>query len=186
MKLTDLHKTLDSWDRRNRRVFTIGDLRTMFPEGSDDAFHVRLRKLAAEKDSVIGRAARGVYFYSLTRNPVANLIEEVARALRRGHHTYVSLESALSEHGLISQIPVGRLTLMTTGRSGEFETPWGVIEFTHTDRNPKDFVDDLQDVGRPLRIAGPGRAITDLRRVGRNTHLICLEADEEALDAPFC
>ncbi|MDV7106381.1 hypothetical protein R3X26_18525 [Vibrio sp. TH_r3] len=31
----------------------------------------------------------------------------------------------LSDFGVISQIPVDRLTVMTTGRSGEFKTPLG-------------------------------------------------------------
>ncbi len=34
-----------------------------------------------------------------------------------GEYNYVSLESMLSEYGLISQIPIDRLTVMTTGRN---------------------------------------------------------------------
>ncbi len=41
------------------------------------------------------------------------------------------LESALSEYGVISQIPIDRLTIMTTGRKGHYKTPYGTIEFTH-------------------------------------------------------
>ena len=33
-------------------------------------------------------------------------VEHVAIALRRGHYSYVSLESALSEYGAISQVPL--------------------------------------------------------------------------------
>lgn len=39
----------------------------------------------------------------------------------RGEYNYISLESALSEYGIISQIPIDRLTIMTTGRKGEYK-----------------------------------------------------------------
>ena len=54
--------------------------------------------------------------------------------MRRGEYSYISLETMLSEYGAISQVPIDRLTVMTTGRKGEYETPFGVIEFTHTKR----------------------------------------------------
>lgn len=45
-------------------------------------------------------------------------IEHIAKALRPEKYNYVSLESILSEYGVISQIPMDRLTVMTTGREG--------------------------------------------------------------------
>jgi len=81
-------------------------------------------------------------------------MEHIAKALRRGEYNYVSLESILSEYGLISQIPMDRLTVMTTDRSGIYKTPYGVIELTHTKRPVADLLDSMQKVeGRPLRIA---------------------------------
>tara|TARA_R110000850_G_C9742530_1_gene444527 strand:- start:54 stop:614 length:561 start_codon:yes stop_codon:yes gene_type:complete len=186
MKLTDLHNTLEKWDRKDRRVYNIADLRKMFPGGSYDAFLVQLRKIAQSDDPVIKRAARGVYVYNRTSRPKTHLVEEIAKTIRRGSHNYVSLECALSEHGWISQIPVGRLTIMTTGRSAEFCTPWGDIEFTHTHQPWNEFFDDLQDVGRPLKIASPQRALRDLKRVGRNLQLVSPEIEQESFDAEFC
>jgi len=92
--------------------------------------------------------------------------------LRRGDYSYVSLESALSEYGAISQIPIDRLTVMTTGRKGEYKTPYGTIEFTHTKRNLQNILQSMRDVGRPLRLANPMAAWRDLKRTGRNTHLV--------------
>lgn len=40
----------------------------------------------------------------------------------------------VSESGAISLIPLDRLTVMMSGRKGHYETPYGVIEFTHTKR----------------------------------------------------
>jgi len=113
-----------------------------------------------------------VYVYVLAGDAEPRLIEQIAVALRRGYYSYTSLESALSEYGAISQIPVDRLTVMTTGRKGVYRTRWGTIEFTHTKRSPADILDHTCDVGRPLRMATPQAAWRDLKRVGRNTHLV--------------
>lgn len=89
------------------------------------------------------------------------------------------MESILSEYGVISQIPVSRLTVMTTGRSGVHKTPYGTIEFTHTKRPIPELLERTMEAkGRPLRIATKRAAVRDLVRVGRNVNLI----DQEALD----
>lgn len=184
MRRTDFLRVMDDWDRRGRRVFTLPDLRRLFPEDNRFAFRNGIARLASEEDTLLKRAVKGVFVYTGTRKSWANIQEEVARALRRGHHTYVSLESALSEHGRISQIPISRLTLMTTGRPGTFETPWGVIEFSHTRRRVAEFMPAVADVGRPLPLASEALALDDLRRVGRNLHMVLPEPEEEP-DAAF-
>ena len=72
----------------------------------------------------------------LSRLSKRYLIEKVAVCLRCGEYGYVSLESALAEYGAILQIPMSRITVMTTGRSAEIGMPYGVIEFTRTARSP--------------------------------------------------
>ncbi|MCJ8272078.1 MAG: hypothetical protein MJK04_22115, partial [Psychrosphaera sp.] len=109
----------------------------------------------------------------------SHTIERVAVALRRGEYNYVSLESALSEYGVISQIPNDRITIMTTGRKGTYDTPWGTLEFTHTKRSVSDIVDNIHTVERPLRMASVQAAWRDLKRVGRNTHLVDMEILEQ-------
>lgn len=142
--------------------------------------------MAQQEDPVIKRAARGVYVYNWSRRPQTDLPEEIAKTIRRGHYNYVSRESALSEHGWISQIPVKQLTVMTTGRSAEFKTPWGIIEFTHTKLPWTEFVDDLRDVGRPLKIATPERALRDLKSSGRNLSLVRPQIEEDLPDVELC
>ena len=65
----------------------------------------------------------------------------------------------------------------SAGRKGEVTTSFSTIEFTHTARPVHGILDDIHDVGRPLRLAGKHKACRDLRRVERNTELI----DEEML-----
>lgn len=62
---------------------------------------------------------------------------------------------------------------MTTGRSGEFITDYGTIEFTHTSRRINLVEHDVyfdNEVG--MFRANKERAIADLKRVGRNTDMI--------------
>jgi hypothetical protein len=62
---------------------------------------------------------------------------------------------------------------MTTGRSGIYKTPYGVIEFVHTKRSVADLLNSMRKIDkRPLRIATKDAAIRDLKRVGRNVHLL--------------
>ena len=65
---------------------------------------------------------------------------------------------------------------MTTGVKGTYKTDYGVIEFTHTKRSIKDILNQVIRTDRPLRIASKVAALRDLKRVGRNTHLIDMEA----------
>ena len=163
-------KVLTEWDEAGRYVFTLRDLVKLFPGDSPKTLQAALNRLV--RDGLLQRACRGVYVYPLARSRDSHTVERIAVALRRGEYNYISLESALSEYGAISQIPVDRLTVMTTGRKGVYRTPWGTIEFTHTRRPIPDILDSLHDVGRPLRLATPVAAWRDLKRVGRNTHLV--------------
>ena len=170
MKRTTALKRLNLWDLQGRHVFTRADLAKIFHEDTPRALKAGLQRLVAGE--ILLRPVRGVYVYTLAQSADGDTIEHIARALRRGEYNYVSLESALSEYGVISQIPVDRLTVMTTGRSGEYATPFGTIEFTHSKRRPIDILPAIRDVGRPLKLAAPATAWRDLKRVGRNTHLV--------------
>lgn len=175
MDRTTALKRLSDWDRQGRYIFNRGDLAKIFHEDSPRAFKAGLDRLV--KEGLLQRPARGVYAFAMAHSRDSHAIEHVARALRRGEYNYVSLESALSEYGVISQIPMDRLTVMTTGRKGVYHTPLGTIEFVHTKRKPMAILTSVSDVKRPLRLATPQAAWRDLKRVGRNTHLV----DERAL-----
>ncbi|WP_394172377.1 type IV toxin-antitoxin system AbiEi family antitoxin [Thalassotalea litorea] len=168
-------RRLNELDLQGRYVFLHRDLAKVFHEDSPRALNDSLARLV--KTGVLERPARGVYVYGLSKNKNSSMtIELIAIALRRGEYNYVSLESALSSYGVISQMPVDRLTLMTTGRTGTYKTNYGVIEFTHTKRSVSDILRQVITTNRPLRIASKVAALRDLKRVGRNTHLINMEA----------
>jgi|TARA_Y100001973_G_C5148226_1_gene306620 predicted transcriptional regulator of viral defense system len=173
MKQTDAIKKLDSFDRRGRFVYAARDLAKVLHGDTPRAHDATVNRLV--KEGILQRPVKGVYVYALSQHRGKDTLELIARTLRRGAYNYVSLESALSEWGAISQIPVGRLTVMTTGRKGEYKTPYGVIEFTHTKRPLTEVLASGVERGRPLRIASKQAALRDLKRVGRNTHLLIAE-----------
>ena len=181
MKSVDAIKILCDLDRDGRAVFSAAELRCIFPERSGHTFTAGLRRLAGQ--GILKRAAHGVYVNALSQGPRAKRNEEVAVRLRSGEYSYVSLESALSAFGVISQIPVGRTTMMTTGRSGEIDSIYGTLDFTHTDRPVRDILASTMLIDdRPLRFARVETALRDLRRVGRNMDMVDMEIYREILE----
>lgn len=181
MRTVDAVKVLAEWDRRGRTVFTLADLRKLFPHQAEKTLSESLRRLV--RQGLLERVATGVYANPLSSRSRVDMLERVARALRPGRHSYVSLESALSEWGVISQVPLDYLTVMTTGRKGVFRTSYGAIEFTHTRRSPADIARSTVSRDRPLRLATAPAAWRDLKRVGRNLYLVDPEDMQEYLDA---
>lgn len=165
---------LREWDKKGKYVFTRHELQKLFSQDSPKTFTEGINRLV--KDKILVRVCRGIYVNPYAVSTDSYTIEHIAKALRRGEYNYVSLESMLSEYGVISQIPLDRLTVMTTGREGNYKTPFGVIEYTHTKRSIRDIVSGIKQIeNRPLRIASKQIAWRDLKRVGRNISMVNLE-----------
>lgn len=174
LKRIEAINVLKKLDSSGRYVFTKHDLAKFFPDDSRKTFSESLARLV--KDGLLIRACRGIYVNENAKSFDPYTLERVAIVLRRGEYNYVSLETILSEYGVISQVVLDRLTLMTTGRSGVYNTPYGIVEFTHTKRTVITILNSTKVVdGRPLRIATKDSALRDLKRVGRNISLINLD-----------
>jgi hypothetical protein len=172
MKRRDLIKKLAQADAAGVWAFTPPSFSALMG-GVDQAYLKLMMKRLADQGVLI-RAARGIYVNPTARSSPADIRRGLVRFLRPREINYVSLESKLSEAGVISQIATA-LTCMTTGSSARFDTPWGAVEFTHTERKVdigKDVVADDETLEATVRTA-----VRDLRRVGRNLDLI----DEEIL-----
>ena len=173
MHTVEAVKTLAEWDQNGWNVFTLSDMRKLFPHQSEKTLSESLRRLVQK--GLLQRVVNGVFVNPLSSRSRIGMFERIACAIRRGEYNYLSLECALSEWGVISQIPQAYLTIVTTGRKGVFNTPYGVIEFTHTQRSARDILKNTIQRERPLRIATAQAALRDLRRVGRNLHLVDFE-----------
>lgn len=133
-------------------------------------------------DMIEERVAHDAYLYLLSHPNGCDLLGHIAAFLRPGGATYESLESAASQWGFISQIPLGRISCVTTGAEGLVDTRFGAIEFVHTD-------DDLDAVKRGiidrmprnrLPIATEERCLHDL--VSRKRSLELIDWDEVDVD----
>ena len=176
----DFIKKLDELNAKGIRVFSRKDFDIILRNKDTETIKQILRR-AVENDILI-RVCNGIYVYKKgAMNNPSYIIEYIARKIRPFHVNYISMETALSEYGVISQMTLDHLTIMTTGRSGIYETPFGTIEFTHTKREEMEVVKRSFPIKeRPLRFAYKKVAVQDLISVKRNLNMVDFdELDEE-------
>ncbi len=180
-------KLRDSWARIIRQdiignyVFSVQDLRVLFWEDSDRGFQATLARLMEAE--ALKRAVRGIYWNPTSRNWDGTTLERIAGTMRRNHLCYISLESILSAHSIISQQTMDTITVMTTGKGGWYLIDGlGAIEFTHTKKNPGIIRDNLLYGTNFLPHATAQLAYEELKRVGRNMDLVDMVLLEEIID----
>lgn len=165
-----LERTLRHWASPERYLFSPSDLASAVPE-CDNLSVLLSRAVSA---GLLKRVCRGIYIFPIKGYPSHLVLFHAAARLRASHFNYISLESALSDAGAISQIPMGRVTLMSSGRThvvdcGEF----GLLEFVHTDQRPEQLTSDLEfDSECHLWRASPRLALRDMRATHRSRDLI--------------
>jgi predicted transcriptional regulator of viral defense system len=152
--------------------FTLSDLRSVLPELSAGAFKAVLSR--ASKKKLLTRICRGLYFYPQQCQSTGLELYHAAARLRTHEFNYISLETVLSDAGVISQIPLQWITLMSSGRSQTIEcTGLGHIEFIHTKKKPNDLIKQLHyDRQCHLWRADIALAIRDMKYTQRNLDLI--------------
>ncbi|MFV9927934.1 MAG: hypothetical protein AB8V45_05345 [Candidatus Midichloria sp.] len=71
--------------------------------------------------------------------------------LRSNEFNYISLETALSDIVIISQLPINWISIMSSGRSNIISCgKFGTIEFVHTKQKPDSIMPQLEYDGRKL------------------------------------
>lgn len=121
------------------------------------------------------RVLKGFYESVITPPEPETAIYKLIKKLRSGVLNYISLESQLSHTGDISQVVMGRVTVMTKGRSACFDTPYGVIELTHTKKPIEQIAPNLYyDPDIKMYRAHKEQAIADLKHCQRNLHMLNL------------
>lgn len=155
-----------------RYLFTPDDLRALVPDISVAAYKTLLSRAAAEGH--LRRVCRGLYLFEAAMPASGQLLFHAAARLRAMHLNYISLETALSDCGVISQIPINWITLMSSGRSSIIACgQWGTVEFVHTRQLPQDLVGQLHyDARCRLWRAAPQQALRDMKVARRNMDLV--------------
>jgi len=174
---------LERWLREahssgEERLYTTASFRSLFPELSHGAYRALLHR--AERRGILERVCQGVYQYTGSPDNSGLILFHAAASLRPQHFNYISLETMLSEAGLISQVPLAWVTLVSTGRSAEVRCGrFGTIEFLHTERAMSQVIGELTyDASRHLYRASPELALADMRRFGRSTMDLVQESDD--------
>jgi hypothetical protein len=150
----------------------LDDLSSALPDNTRETMQALLGRMVQQ--GILERVCRGVYLYPDAYVNDGLLLYHIAARLRAGEFNYLSLESVLSDAGVISQIPVGWITLMSSGRNrivhcGRF----GRIEFIHTQRKAADLAERLTyDSQIRLWRASVELAIQDMKHTHRNRDLI--------------
>ena len=102
-------------------LFSYNQARILVADENEKTMYTALCRLS--KKGVIERVCKGVWL-----NPLSHFIandtrlEELTLLLRPDHYNYVSMETVLSQLGIISQQMFGYLTVMTTGSSKIIKT----------------------------------------------------------------
>ncbi len=177
--IKELTRLLERLAGEEHYLFSPDDMRSALPGASPSAFKVLLSR--AEKSGLLRRVCRGIYLYPRVAHPAGMILLHTAAKLRAGGFNYLSLETVLSDAGVISQIPLNWITLMSSGRShivkcGDF----GHIEYIHTKRRPEDVADQLRyDQDCRLWRASVALALQDMKWTRRSTDLIDWEVANE-------
>jgi predicted transcriptional regulator of viral defense system len=162
---------------RDHCVFAASDLAAAVPECG----HVAGLLSRAVKTGLLERVCRGIYLYPVPDYPAGHLLFHAAARLRAGEFNYISLETVLCDAGVISQVPMNWITIMTSGRSHVVDCGnYGHIEFVHTAQRPDDVGRELTyDPDRRLWRASVRQALRDMKATRRSLELVDDEAARE-------
>lgn len=172
--IRQLGDTLRSLADREHCVFAASDLAGAVPESGQLA--VLLSR--ATKGGLLRRVCKGIYFYPVADYPAGHLLFHAAARLRADAFNYLSLETVLSDAGVISQVPMNWISLMSSGRSHVMDCgDYGHIEFVHTAQRPDEVAGELvYDPERHLWLASVRQAMRDMKATRRSLELVNQEA----------
>jgi len=171
--------TLANLADHDHYLFTISDLQAILPQHQRQHLKNIVRRI--ERSGRLKRICRGLYLYPYVNYPQGLVLYHAAARLRASEFNYLSLESVLSDTGVISQVPINWITLMSSGRSHIVECgDFGKIEFIHTKRPIQDQISELTyDPRCHLWRASVKLALQDMKLTHRKKDLINWEATHE-------
>ncbi|MFQ1641520.1 type IV toxin-antitoxin system AbiEi family antitoxin [Aeromonas veronii] len=178
MKSSELIKQLRHFDQQHGYwLYALHELALIFP--GEEPQQLKNSLVRQCKAGNLLKVGGGFYAWPDARSVPMYRLEHLINRLRPRELSYISLESALSMHGWISQLPLAVLTVMTTGRSYLQQTAYGLIEWTHTEQSDTTILNaTVWDPMRGCLIAKPSLAYRDIKRVSRNLELVTPLSDE--------
>lgn len=167
-----LTQSLDQLANAENCLFTPRDLKVLLPDLSEGAFKTLVSR--AVKSGYLTKLCRGLFLHKKSFVNDGLLLFHVAAKLRADSFNYISLETVLSDAGVISQIPINRISVMSSGRSNVISCgSFGSIEFVHTSQQAQELSGQIfYDARCKLWRASVAQALRDMRRTHRSTDLI--------------
>jgi predicted transcriptional regulator of viral defense system len=167
-----LRSLLERYADSDHYLFATRDFAPVFRELSEASLNALLSR--AQRSGLLVRVCKGIYLYPRVQYPRGLELFHTAARLRADHLNYISLETALSDAGAISQVPVDWITVMSSGRSHSVSCGrFGTIEFVHTKKRPADLTEMLV-YDRKCRMwrASVALAVREMRATRRSLDLI--------------
>ncbi|MBO4508123.1 MAG: hypothetical protein J5747_05745 [Spirochaetaceae bacterium] len=128
----------------------------------------------AAKTGILEHVCKGIYIYPKINYDSSLVLFKVASKLRANNFNYVSLETVLTQEGMILQQLMGWITVMTTGRSGTIDCgQFGTVEMIHTAKPQNKIIQHLRlDTHTGMWWADSELALQDMKSAKRNMDLI--------------
>ncbi len=179
-------KYLNSWLENHatheRYLFSISDLSALFPHLSYSSFKTLLSRAVTAGHLI--RICRGLYSFRKSLPSNGLILFHSAAYLRSDGFNYISLETVLSDAGVISQIPMNWICIMSSMRSNIISCgKFGTIEFIHTNKRPTNIMKHLSyDENCRLWRADVSLALQDMKSTHRNCDLIDWDIANEFIE----
>ena len=175
------NQTLSKLADKDHFLFSLSDLRGINPQQTKGAFKVMISR--AVKNGLLKRICRGIYLYPGVSFESGMILYHCAAKIRAGEFNYLSLETVLSDAGVISQIPMNWITIISSGRSNIIDCgTLGKIEFIHTTTSAAKLAKRVNyDFRCHLWRATVNQALKDMKQTRRNTDLIDWEIVHELI-----
>ena len=175
--LRKLRESLQVLADREHSLFGVSDLAAVVP----GCRQLPVLLSRAVKAGILRRICKGIFLYPVQGYPLENLLFHTAARLRAGEFNYISLETVLSDAGVISQVPLQWITVRSSGRSHIVDCgEYGNIEFIHTERRAEELAGELSyDAARHLWLASVRLALRDMKVARRGMDLVDQEAARE-------
>lgn len=175
---------LEDWLRSNQArnkpaLFRTNDFRAMFPEMGYGAYRALIHR--AQQRGILERVCKGIYQYTGAPDTSGLVLFHAAALLRADQFNYISLETVLSDAGVISQVPMAWITLVSTGRTTVVDCGrFGHIEFVHTQRPMAAITNQLYyDPDCRLFRATTELALADVQRFHRHNTADLVQEQEQ-------
>ncbi len=167
-----LKDTLEQNADKDHCLFCTEDFYSLFPDFTIDNLRMLLSRAASS--GILKRVCKGIYLYPKSGYDPSLMLFKTASKLRAGYLNYVSLETVLSQEGLISQQPLGWITVMTTGRRGKINCEWfGTVELIHTVKPQETIMPHLRlDTTSGMWWADSELALQDMKDTKRAMDLV--------------